>query len=105
MTSCMHGKGIYTFKSGSKYVGNFAKNKPNGLGLFRYEDGQSYEGEFQDVVFSSNQNESIRRMISSLLAGYAWDDQNPIHKNAKRRLGTLAEYCREGLAQEQALEI
>ncbi|MDO7325442.1 hypothetical protein Q5V86_20375, partial [Acinetobacter baumannii] len=25
-------------------------------------------------------------------------------KNAKRRLSTLAEYCREGLAQEQVLE-
>ncbi|MFX8910723.1 FAD-dependent oxidoreductase, partial [Acinetobacter baumannii] len=63
-----------------------------------------YEDEFQDVVFSQNQNEGIRRMISSLLAGYAWDEKNPIHKNAKRRLSTLAEYCREGLAQEQVLE-
>ncbi len=56
------------------------------------------------MVFSQNQNEGIRRMISSLLAGYAWDEKNPIHKNAKRRLSTLAEYCREGLAQEQVLE-
>ncbi|MHA3983072.1 NAD(P)/FAD-dependent oxidoreductase [Acinetobacter venetianus] len=76
-----------------------------GINVFRAYVESWYEGEFQDVVFSSNQNETIRRMISSLLAGYAWDDQNPIHKNAKRRLGTLAEYCREGLAQEQALEI
>ncbi len=34
-------------------------------------------------------------MISSLLAGYAWDERNPIHRNAKQRLSTLAEYCRE----------
>jgi flavin-dependent dehydrogenase len=76
-----------------------------GIQVFRAYVESWYEGEFQDVVFSSNQNESIRRMISSLLAGYAWDEQNPIHKNAKRRLNTLAEYCREGLAQEQALEV
>lgn len=76
-----------------------------GIQVFRAYVESWYEGEFQDVVFSSNQNQSIRRMISSLLAGYAWDEQNPIHKNAKRRLNTLAEYCREGLAQEQALEV
>ena len=28
-TTCMHGKGIYTFKTGSKYVGEFLNNKPN----------------------------------------------------------------------------
>ena len=43
-------------------------------------------------------------MVSSLLAGYAWDETNPIHKNAKRRLSTLAEYCRDGVAQALALE-
>ncbi len=34
-------------------------------------------------------------MIASLLAGYAWDMKNPMHKNAKRRLSNLAEYCRQ----------
>lgn len=76
-----------------------------GIQVFRAYVESWYTGEFQDVVFSSQQNESIRRMISSLLAGYAWDEQNPIHKNAKRRLSMLAEYCREGLAQEPALEV
>lgn len=76
-----------------------------GIQVFRAYVESWYEGEFQDVVFASNQNDNIRRMVSSLLAGYAWDDQNPIHKNAKRRLSTLAEYCREGVAQEKALEV
>ncbi|WP_343581217.1 NAD(P)/FAD-dependent oxidoreductase [Acinetobacter sp.] len=76
-----------------------------GIQVFRAYVESWYEGEFQDVVFATHQNEGIRRMISSLLAGYAWDDHNPIHKNAKRRLSTLAEYCRDGVAQEQALEI
>ena len=25
--SCMHGKGVYTFKTGSKYTGKFSNNK------------------------------------------------------------------------------
>lgn len=70
-----------------------------GIKVFRAYVESWYEGEFQDVVFSKNQNDKIRRMIASLLAGYAWDDQNPIHKNAKQRLSTLAEYCREGQSQ------
>tara|TARA_B000000475_G_scaffold181248_1_gene145980 strand:+ start:456 stop:683 length:228 start_codon:yes stop_codon:yes gene_type:complete len=44
----MHGKGIYTFKAGSKYMGGFLNNKPSGKGLFRHADGQTYEGDFQD---------------------------------------------------------
>lgn len=76
-----------------------------GIQVFRAYVESWYEGEFQDVVFATHQNEGIRRMISSLLAGYAWDDHNPIHKNAKRRLSTLAEYCRDGVAQEKAFEV
>ncbi len=76
-----------------------------GIQVFRAYVESWYEGEFQDVVFATQQNEGIRRMIASLLAGYAWDDHNPIHKNAKRRLSILAEYCREGMAQEKALEV
>ena len=76
-----------------------------GIQVFRAYVESWYEGEFQDVVFATHQNEGIRRMISSLLAGYAWDDHNPIHKNAKRRLSTLAEYCRDGVAHEKAFEV
>ncbi|MDN4020303.1 NAD(P)/FAD-dependent oxidoreductase [Acinetobacter pittii] len=86
------------------WLQEYEKPLRRGIQVFRAYVESWYEGEFQDVVFSQNQNEGIRRMISSLLAGYAWDEKNPIHKNAKRRLSTLAEYCREGLAQEQVLE-
>ena len=66
-----------------------------GIQVFRAYVESWYDGEFQDVVFSKNQDEKIRSMVSSLLAGYAWDTTNPIHKNAKKRLSTLAEYCRD----------
>ena len=76
-----------------------------GIKVFRAYVESWYEGEFQDVVFSKTQNDKIRRMIASLLAGYAWDDQNPVHKNAKQRLSTLAEYCREGQPQADVVGI
>ncbi|PVZ86077.1 FAD-dependent oxidoreductase [Serratia sp. S1B] len=74
-----------------------------GIQVFRAYVESWYSGEFQEVVFSSDQHVKLREMVSSLLAGYAWDMSNPIHKNAKRRLSMIAEYCREGLPQEQLL--
>jgi len=32
-------------------------------------------------------------MISSILAGYAWDTKNPFVAEPKRRLAVLAELC------------
>ena len=29
VTTCMHGKGIYILKAGSKYMGDFLNNKPS----------------------------------------------------------------------------
>ena len=52
-----------------------------------------YDERFQDVVFSKLKNEKVTRMISSVLAGYAWDIKNPYVKTPSR-LSVLAELCR-----------
>ena len=36
---------------------------------------------------------AIRRMISAILAGYAWDRTNPYVRQPKRRLAALEELC------------
>ena len=77
------------------WMEQYEKPLREGIQVFRAYVESWYTGEFQDVVFSTQQDEKIRRMVSSLLAGYAWDTTNPIHKNAKKRLSTLAEYCRD----------
>lgn len=77
------------------WMEQYEKPLREGIQVFRAYVESWYSGEFQDVVFSTQQNDKIRRMVASLLAGYAWDTTNPIHKNAKQRLSTLAEYCRE----------
>lgn len=66
-----------------------------GIKVFRAYVEAWYQGDFQDVVFSQHQNEDVRKMVSSLLAGYAWDENNPMNNNSVRRLKALAEYCRE----------
>ena len=71
----------------------FAVPLKRGVDTFRaYVEGW-YEGGFQDVIYHSGSSPEIRRMISSILAGYAWDEHNPFVSEAKRRLRVLAEVC------------
>lgn len=87
------------------WMEEYEKPLRQGIQVFRAYVESWYSGEFQDIIFSQHQNDKIRRMIASLLAGYAWDQSNPIHKNAKQRLMTLAEYCRADLAQDTLIEV
>jgi len=71
----------------------FAVPLKRGVDTFRaYVEGW-YEGSFQDVIFYPNSTDDIRRMICSILAGYAWDERNPFVAEPKRRLRMLAEIC------------
>ena len=70
-----------------------------GVETFRAYVQGWYSGEFQDVVFHENARPEIRRMISSILAGYAWDQSNPFVANPQRRLRMLSELCRGAQAQ------
>ena len=71
----------------------FAQPLKRGVDTFRvYVEGW-YDGSFQDVIYFEKAQPEIRRMISSILAGYAWDQNNPYVAEPKRRLGVLAELC------------
>lgn len=64
-----------------------------GVDTFRTFVNAWYAGSFQHVVFAKDQQPEIRAMVSSILAGYAWDTNNPLVKESKRRLAALAELC------------
>ncbi len=66
-----------------------------GVETFRTFVTSWYQGELQDVVFYDQQQENLKSMICSILAGYVWDETNPYVKNSRSRLKTLAELCRE----------
>jgi len=73
---------------------DFADPLMVGVEAFRAYVQGWYSGEFQDVVFYENAQPEIRRMISSILAGYAWDQTNPFVASPQRRLRMLSELCR-----------
>lgn len=64
-----------------------------GVDTFRTFVESWYSGGFQNVIFHKDQSPEIRRMISAILAGYAWDKNNPYVAESKRRLGVLEELC------------
>jgi len=64
-----------------------------GVDTFRAFVDAWYAGGFQKIIFHERHTPDIRRMISAILAGYAWDQKNPYVAQAKRRLGVLEELC------------
>ncbi|WP_166364842.1 tryptophan 7-halogenase [Pseudomonas akapageensis] len=71
----------------------FAEPLKRGVDTFRcYVEGW-YAGTFQDVIHHQGSTPEIRRMISSILAGYAWDERNPFVSEPRRRLRMLSEIC------------
>ena len=72
---------------------DFEQPLRRGVDCFRTYVEAWYDGRFQTVVFSQGQTDDIRRMISSILAGYAWDERNPFVAQPERRLSALAAWC------------
>ncbi len=73
---------------------DYAAPLQRGVNTFRVFVDAWYDGRFQDVIFHPGQQPEVKAMISSILAGYAWDENNPYVKNARSRLDTLVELCR-----------
>lgn len=71
---------------------DYAKPLRAGVDTFRAFVESWYRGGFQDVIFHQHQNPEVRRMISSILAGYAWDLANP-YVAKPERMATLEALC------------
>lgn len=70
----------------------FAEPLMIGVDTFRtYVDGW-YDFRFQNVVYTPDRSPEISRMLSSILAGYAWDTENPFVAKSEQRLTALSEW-------------
>lgn len=72
---------------------DYARPLKAGVDTFRVFVESWYAGGFQDVIFHEDASPEVRRMIASILAGYAWDKSNPYVADARRRLGVLEALC------------
>lgn len=71
----------------------FARPLKAGVDCFRTFVEAWYEGRFQKLIFHPDATDEIRRMISAILAGYAWDRDNPFVTESRRRLNVLEQFC------------
>jgi flavin-dependent dehydrogenase len=72
----------------------YAQPLKQGVDTFRCFVEAWYDGRLQDIIFAQNPNSAIKQMICSILAGYAWDLNNPYVADSKRRISVLANLCR-----------
>lgn len=73
----------------------YAQPLRRGIDTFRVFVEAWYDGRFQDIIFYPDPSANVRRMISSILAGYAWDTDNPYVAEPVRRMNALADFCRQ----------
>lgn len=73
---------------------SFARPLNLGVETFRHFVSAWYDTSLQDIIFAKSPNPRIRQMICSILAGYAWDRENPYVVHPRRRLQALSEMCR-----------
>ncbi|GGP26740.1 NAD(P)/FAD-dependent oxidoreductase [Silvimonas amylolytica] len=68
---------------------DYAVPLKRGVDAFRAFVTAWYDGRFQKLIYYKGKNDDIRRMISSILAGYAWDETNPCVRAPTRWLAAL----------------
>lgn len=52
--NCENGEGVFEFKSGMKYEGQFKNKEMSGVGVMEFLSGNIYEGEFSENQFNGN---------------------------------------------------
>lgn len=72
----------------------FARPLARGVETFRAYVSGWYDGSLQKVIFNQPADENqIKKLITSVLAGYAWDDTNPFVREPGKYLKMVEELC------------
>lgn len=65
-----------------------------GIDVFRSFVLGWYNGDLQTILFSKNMEPNFKRQICSVLAGYVWDETNPIVRKHEAAIKSLAQVIR-----------
>ncbi len=72
------------------WMADFEKPLKVGVDAFRAYVEAWYDGSLQEVIFAQpKRTTEVKRMIISVLAGYAWDISNPFVRDPKRYLASV----------------
>lgn len=75
------------------WLGDYERPLRRGIDVFKAYVTAWYEGGFQRIIFEERQLASVKSMICSILAGFAWDESNPFTQRCDKRLEALAQLC------------
>ena len=92
--NCKEGEGIYAYADGSRYEGQFRRQRPNGFGVFYYLNGDRYEGNFK-AGFRHGQG-TLYKENGSRQAGWWNEGEFAGSGNQASRLGCLTGNCQNG---------
>ncbi|MGY6276241.1 NAD(P)/FAD-dependent oxidoreductase [Methylomonas sp. MgM2] len=65
----------------------------SGIEVFRAYVNAWYDGSFQRIIFDSRQLSHIKAMICAILAGFAWDQTNPMTQRCANKLKAISDIC------------
>jgi len=73
---------------------DFSRPLKRGVDCFRVFVEAWYRGDLQEIIFNPPGDDNpIKRMIVSILAGYAWDEKNPFVTQGRKYLDMVAMQC------------
>lgn len=76
------------------WQGDFANPLSKGVDAFRTYVNGWYEGSLQRVIFNQPPGaERVKSMVTSILAGYAWDEENPFVRRPQETLDMVSALC------------
>jgi flavin-dependent dehydrogenase len=65
----------------------------NGINVFCAYVDAWYDGRFQRIIFEPRSLANIKSMICSILAGFAWDEANPMTQRCSKKINAIADSC------------
>ena len=73
----------------------FSAPLSRGVETFRAYVSGWYDGSLQKIIFSEPgaNARQVKSMITSVLAGYAWDEENPFVRDPRKYLKMVEELC------------
>ncbi len=74
---------------------DYSESLKAGVEVFKHFVMSWYDTNLQNVIFFHEEDNDVKGMICSILAGYAWDDKNPYVAKTERRLAALVDICNE----------
>lgn len=73
--------------------GDYEQPLRRGIEVFRAYIDAWYDGSFPRIIFQPKQLASVKAMICSILAGFAWDDSNPMTQRPTKKIEAIVDSC------------